>query len=50
MNYQKIKNQEEYDQIMSEIDSILQDATSSGGFQFLNSAQKSHLAQLSLLV
>ena len=45
----KISNQEEYNQTMVAIDSILQEATQLGGFQFLNAEQKADLARLSLL-
>ena len=49
MFFSEINNKREYDEVMKMIESILQDATRLGGFQYLEPNQKATLARLSSL-
>ena len=49
MKTEAITTRKEYDEVMSQIESILQKATKAGGFEKLSKTDKSKLAQLSVM-
>lgn len=49
MKTEKVQTRKEYDKVMSQIESLLQKATKTGGFEQLSKSDKSRLSELSIL-